>query len=201
MMRRPVALLGALLAVGLAVVGILVGIATLDVARDAEAQRLLAESSPGRLGATPHERGLGTRIGEALLGVADDRSYYDAVLLAKSSALPGQPDADVLELRAEAQAILTRLVRGEGDAPLQSRAGNLLGSLFFEDAKVARQNPRRYLEQAAAAFQDAVLKDPGNVEAKRNLELLSTLPLETRFRKESASGAEASASGGGETGY
>lgn len=193
----------ALVAVGLAVavVSALLGLTMLGVADDAAADRRVAENTAGQAGVEVHERGLGTRIGERVLGIEDARAYYDAVRVARSASLPGLDDADVLQLRAQAEAILVRIVRGSANPPLRSAAANLLGTLLFEDAKIARQNPRRFLEQAAGAFQDAVVADPTNVAAKHNLELLSTLPLRTEFRKKATPGSEASASGGDQSGY
>lgn len=200
MRLRPAALALVLAALAAALALALVGVAVLDVADEAQAD---ARAAPHGAGGEPgrRDRGLGVRIGEAILGVADARSYLDAVALARAAARPAQPEPAVLRLRAEAEAILLPVVRGDGDPELRSRAANLLGALLFEDAKIVQQNPRRYLEQALGAFQDAVLLDPSNAVAKRNLELLATLPANTRFRREGTSGVEASASPRAPGGY
>jgi hypothetical protein len=184
-----VAVAGVAAAVALA----LVGVAVLDVSGQARADDRLVANSGGRRDVEPHERDLGVRIGEAILGLADDRRYRDAVELAKSAALKGQPELVALELRAQAEAILAEVLRGDGGAELRSGAANLLGTLYFEDAKT-QQNPRRYLQNALGAFQDAALLDPANRAAKENLELLATLPAHTSFGERSAPGASASAS-------
>ena len=178
----------------------LVGVAVLDVADASRADHRAAaspvvESQPGR-----HARPAGVRVGEAILGVADERAYLDALRLAKAAAAPGQPEPRAIELRAEAMVILAGLVRGDGDRALRARAANLLGVLFFEDAKL-QQNPRRSLENALFAFQDAVRLDPTDVRAKANLELLATIPAGTKLRQPQAPGAEASASPAAPTGY
>jgi hypothetical protein len=170
-------------AVVAAVVLALVGLAVLDVSHDARADELRIKYAPPEPDAQRHERPLGTRIGEAILGVADDRSLRDAIELAKAAAYPDQPDASALTLRAEAEAILAALVRGDGSTEIRTSAANLLGVLYLEDAKTVEQNPRRYLESALGAFQDAVRIDPENDAAKANLELLATLPAETVFRQ------------------
>ena len=170
-------------AVVAAVVLALTGLAVLNVSDDARADDRRAVFAAGRPDAQRHERGLGDRIGEEILGVADDRSLRDAVALAKASALPDQEASAALELRAEAEAILAELVRGDASAGLRSNAANLLGALYFEDAKAVEQNPRRYLESALGAFQDAVRIDAANGTAKTNLELLATLPAQTKFRE------------------
>lgn len=200
-MTRPRTVLAIGVALAVAVASGLLGIAALRAQAETEQRWLLAARAPGVEDPAIHDPSLATRIGESLLGVGDERAYYDAVLLARSADLASQPDAVVAERRAQAQAILARLVHNTHDPALRSRAWNLLGALLFEDAKVVRENPRRFLEQAYGAFQDAVLADPSNVAAKRNLELLSTLPLRTQFRRQTSSGTEASASGGGESGY
>jgi hypothetical protein len=196
---RTVILLGLALAIG--ALSAVVGIVVLGTVADTEGHHVVARSAPAVEDPALHERTLATRIGETLLGVEDQRAYYDAVLLARSAALPAQPSSAVAERRAQAEAILVGVAREDGEPRLRASAANLLGSLLFEDAKVARQNPRRFLEQSFGAFQDAALADPSSVAARRNLELLSTLPLLTIFRKETSPGTEASASGGGETGY
>jgi hypothetical protein len=186
-------LLIAVAAVAAAVALALVGVAVLDVAGKARADDRLVANSGGRRVVEPHDRGLGVRIGESILGVADDRRYRDAVELAKSAALRDQPAGVALELRAQAEAILGEILAGDGAAQLRSRAANLLGTLYFEDAK-HQQNPRRYLENALGAFQDAARLDPANEPAKQNLELLATLPAHTRFRDPGTPGVDASAS-------
>jgi hypothetical protein len=178
----------------------LVGVAVLDVADASRGDHRAAaspvvESQPER-----HARPVGVRVGEAILGVADERAYLDALRIAKAAAAPGQPEPRVIELRAEAMVILAGLVRGDGDRALRARAANLLGVLFFEDAKL-QQNPRRSLENALFAFQDAVRLDPSDVRAKANLELLATIPAGTKLRQPQAPGAEASASPAAPTGY
>ena len=190
-MSRTLAVVAAALVAAVALA--LVGIAVLDVGSDARVDDRRVKYAAGRLDEERHERGLGVRIGEGILGVADDRSLRDAVALAKAAALPDQPEGTAFELRTEAEAILAELVRGDGSAQLRSQAANLLGALYFEDAKAVKQSPRRYLESSLGAFQDAVRIDPANDTAKANLELLATLPAQTRFR-EAGAPAEASAS-------
>ena len=191
------AVVGLLAAIALA----LVGVAVLDVAGDAQADDDVIENAAPDPDAARHERPVGVRIGEAILGVADDRAYRDAVELAKASSLDDLPPHVALERRAEAIAILGPIVRGDAEPVLRSSAANLLGALYFEDAQSTEGNPRRLLEQALGAFQDAVMLDPANETAKANLELLATLPATTRFDDESAGGTAASASPSNPGGY
>jgi hypothetical protein len=199
--RRRAAYVAAAGAVLAAVALALVGVAVLDVSGDAIADDERLATATADPEAARHERPIGVRIGEAILGVADDRSYRDAVGLARASLLPNLPPDVVLERRAEAIAILGGIVEGDAGPVLRSRAANLLGSLYFEDAKATRENPRRLLEQALGAFQDAVVLDPANEPARANLELLATLPAATQFRDEAASGSEASAAPNSPGGY
>jgi hypothetical protein len=143
----------------------------------------------------------GDRVGDALLGTGEVRRYLEALELARASSDTRQTADAVLELRARAEAELGAIVVDGGDQIMRSRASNLLGVLLLEDAKSARSSPRRYLDQAIGAFQDAVRLDPSYAEAKANLQLLQLIPAGTMFRREGDSGPEASSSGSGESGY
>ena len=199
-MRSTRTLVLVIVGIVVAVVLALLGLAALQVGHSARADDRRIVNSAGQLDAQQHDRDVGVRLGEALLGVADDRVYRDAVWLAKAAALPNQPSETALELRAEAEGILGPVVRGDGEPALRSQAANLLGALYFADAKT-QQNPRRYLEQALGAFQDAVSVDPSNVVAKGNLELLATVPPHTRFPSTTVPGAEATATPNTPGGY
>jgi hypothetical protein len=194
------ALLFAGLALAAAVVLALLAAAVRGVAGDtrADEQRLAYEvADPER---DAHSRGPGTQVGEAMLGVADYRSLQDAVMLTRASRSRQISDTAAIARRGQAEAILGRIVREDGDPVLRSRAANLLGTLFFEDAKATRGNPRRLLELSLGAFQDAVLFDPRNEVAKGNLELLATLPANTLLR-EGRQGSDSSATPVLESGY
>jgi hypothetical protein len=198
---RPLALAAAGVALLAALALALVGVAVLDTSSDARADQRRVAASAGDANAQRHARPVGVRIGEAILGIGDERLYADAVSLAKAAGLPEQQEAATLQLRAEAVAILNDVVHGDASAALRAQAANLLGVLLFEDAKIVEQSPRQYLTQALGAFQEAVRLAPDDVVAKANLELLATIPAETRFRKPSPGGAEASASPRAPGGY
>ena len=196
-LRLAIIAAAAVLAVALA----LLGLAVLGTsARLQEESRTLAA---GVVDPAPEvgDPSTADRVGDAFIGTGETRDYFDAVELARASTLEGQTDAAVLEQRAQAEAILSQLVGGDGERLMRSRAANLLGVLLFEDAKVAKASPRRYLEQSLAAFQDAATLDPSYSTAKANLELLQQLPLRTEFRDEGVSGSDASSGGSGESGY
>lgn len=192
-----VAVIALLAAIALA----LVGAAVLHVASAAKADDDRIVGGAADPDATRRERPIGVRVGEAILGVADDRSYRDALELANASRLADLPPGVAAERRAEAIAILSSIVDGDDHRGLRAKAANLLGVLYFEAAKTTTENPRRMLEQSLGAFQDAVMLDPADATAKANLELLATLPAGTKFEREEASGPAASASPGGGGGY
>lgn len=201
MRSKPVIALVAAIAVVAVVVLAFLGAAVLGVEHDLDRSDQALAFGAASENPSPRERDLSTRVGEAVLGVSDDRAYRDAAELAKAAGLPDQTPGAILQLRAEAEAILIKVVRGDGASVLRARAANLLGALLFEDAKAAKTNPRRYLEQSLGAFQDAVTLDPTFDVAQANLEIVAALPPGTSFRKAGSSGNDASASGGEESGY
>ncbi len=196
--RAAILLAGAGIAVG--VVLALAGAAVLGVGRDVRAQDdVLRSAVPAD--AAPHPRPLGVRIGEALLGVQEDRLLRDAAELAQAAGLPGETEAIAVARRAEAEALLARVLRDGKDPIVRSRAANLLGVMLFEDAKVTQGNARRLLEQSLGGLQSAVMLDPEFAAAKANLEVLARLPAGIRFGAPGAQGDEASSVAGGGSGY
>lgn len=200
-MGRRAAILLAAAGMAVGVVIALLGVAVLGVGRDVESQDDLLRYGAAPADPAPHPRPLGVRVGEALLGVEEDRLLRDAAELAKAAGVPGEPAAVVVTRRAEAEALLGRALRDGGDPIVRSRAANLLGVLLFEDAKAARGNARRFLEQSLGGFQEAVMLDPAFAVAKANLEVLARLPAGTSLGSVGTQGDEASSSGGGESGY
>jgi hypothetical protein len=195
---------GTLLAAAGIVAGIvlaLVGAAVLGVGRDVAADDDVLRYGGAPSVPAPHSRPLGVRVGEALLGVEDDRLLRDAAGLAKAAGVPGEAEAIVITRRAEAEALLSRVLRDAGDPDVRARAANLLGALLFEDAKAARGNARRFLEQSLGGFQQAVMLDPAFAVAKVNLETLARLPAGTLLGSAGTQGDEASSAVGGESGY
>jgi hypothetical protein len=183
----------AVVAIGAAIVLALLGRAVLtvpDAIRADDARLARPDLAPAAaIGSTAIFAG----PAESLLGVGDDQAYREALVLYRASQDTGLSDRDVLSLHGEAGAKLTRIVRTDGDETLRSRAANLLGVLLLEDARLDPTSSRRYLELSLGAFQDAVRLDPDYVEAKHNLELLATLPLDTTFQPREGRGPDASA--------
>lgn len=112
------------------------------------------------------------RITENLLGIADDLAFRDAV---RRFRVAGKPNATSEERRI-AQAKLVGIVRDDRiAAAVRSKASNLLGILLIGEAVAGGENPREFLALAMQSFQNAILFDTDNEEAKRNLELLFVL--------------------------
>lgn len=197
--RTATILAGAGIAAGVAIA--LVGVSVLGVGGDLEAQDDALRDAAAPAEPSPHPRPLGVRIGEALLGVEADRLLRDAAELARAAGAPDEPEAIVVSRRAEAEVLLARVLRDGADPIVRSRAANLLGVLLFEDAKAARGNARRFLEQSLGGFQEAVTLDPTFAVAKANLEVLARLPAGTALGAVGTQGEDASSSGGGESGY
>jgi hypothetical protein len=198
---RRAAILFAAAGIAAGVVVALLGIAVLGVGRDLEAQDDALRHGAPQPAPAPHARPLDVRVGEALLRVEADRLLRDAAELARAAAAPGELEAVVVTRRAEAEALLAKVLRDGGDPIVRSRAANLLGVLLFEDAKAARGNARRFLEQSLGSFQDAVTLDPAFVVAKANLEVLARIPAGASLGAAGSQGEQASSSGGEESGY
>ena len=131
-------------------------------------------------GRVPSERGLRSRLAEGILGARDDRSFREAVALIEASREPGVGVRDVLERHGEAVVRLTLLARGGDDLARRSRAANLVGVLAFEDAALNPESAARYRELGLDALRRSVALDPGNEEAKFNLELVLAHPADSR---------------------
>jgi hypothetical protein len=113
------------------------------------------------------------RAARRLLGVEDDLVFRRAVRGVRLShpEQPGFSDPEYVVNRNEATAWLTDIVQGEDEAARRSAAANLLGVLSFADAIADYENREKLLEAAAGRFRQAIAFDPGNDEAKYNLEL------------------------------
>jgi hypothetical protein len=140
--------------------------------------------------------GLRLRIADSLLGVNDDREYRAALLLFASTRLPGIPRDAALAEHGKLEAMLTKLAATGGDAARASRAANLNGILLYEHAGLDPAGAERYLELSLGSFRQAVELDPGNVDAKVNLELLAALLRAKQGRLGGQSGGSGSSGAG-----
>jgi hypothetical protein len=79
-------------------------------------------------------------------------------------------DTDVLIHRAEAQSQLEAIAAGTGDPARRSRAMTLLGVLLLASPVSTAEEQRAALKTAIRHLRTAIELDPGNDEAKFNLE-------------------------------
>ncbi|HLG10023.1 MAG TPA: hypothetical protein VI409_15250 [Gaiellaceae bacterium] len=111
--------------------------------------------------------------GRTLLGVRDDVDFRRAVRALRLARLEDATagDAELALRRNEAQARLEAIAGGDGDKVRRSRAAGLLGALGL--ARLASETQERValLEATIGNLQFAIALDPGNEEAKFNLEL------------------------------
>ena len=175
-MTKP--LLGAAAAL---VVAVLLALLGLDALR---AERSLAHDD-ARFAVAPATEGLweersllpGT-VSTRLLGFDDDLDYRRAVSLYVRSR-PGEPTSLNPEretLRAEASRALSAVSRDHPDPRRRSDASMLLGLLAFGRGDLFNSPEERLqtIRGATGNLQVAVGLDPGDVDAKRNLELALT---------------------------
>ena len=119
-------------------------------------------------------------LSRRLLGVDDDRALRDSVLAFRR--VSRGPNDVLRKRRARALAEGELLEVANHGSPMQaSQASNLLGVLTFADATSGRRAATP-VERTVVAFREAVRLDPGNVDAKTNLELLLRL-IESRGQR------------------
>jgi len=144
-----------------------------------------------------------------LLGLDDDIEYRTAVRsfwLGKPRALPFS-DSNLFGLRAHAQQQLAAVVIHHGNTSRSSAAANLVGVLGFANAVFDQPRAQLYLTNAAESFRTAIRLDPGNEDAKYNLELalarLQVAEQENQSNTGSSKGTRGASAGTGEpgTGY
>jgi len=135
-------------------------------------------------------------LATAALGVDDDLAYRRAVRAVRLShpELPGYSEPNAVDNRNEATVMLTRIVEHDPSDARKSAAANLLGVLSFSDAIAEYTNRERLLTSATSRFRQAIALDPGNGDAKLNLEL--TLSGSKALKLSEAGGGTNPAAGG-----
>lgn len=166
--------------VGGALACFLAAAALLLLAADVARWRDAMPASDIRYRATPGAADLWrprTRIpldpARALLSVDDDvelRRAVRAVLLARLEDATVS-DPELVLRRNEAQARLEAIATGTGDDVRRSRAAGLLGVLGLARLVSETQDRLALLQSTVANLELAIALDPGNDEAKFNLEL------------------------------
>jgi len=147
-------------------------------AGDAEA---VAHPSPPRTA----DEILPFHIARNLLAVDDDLTLRRALVLFHGgySGIPSHDQSSAgTEARAEAETALERAIRVES-GPRASVAANLLGVLELVDAAAGVGESGATVDRAIVELQNAIHLDPGNDDAKANLELAMGLaPPDSPFR-------------------
>jgi hypothetical protein len=194
--KRAALLLGAAAALALAVAFAL--LAT-DVSRWPGALK----AGDARYRTNPDEAGLWRpdelaprRLARDLLGLDDDLAYRRAVQGLRVARLegPSVTDPNLSLLRSDAQARLLEIMESEGDPARRSQAANLMGVVALVSL-VAEERDRAILfSTAVRSFRRAIALDPGNNDAKYNLEL--SLQRGRQLQLSEAAGGKDPAPGG-----
>jgi len=204
--RRALFLAGAGLCALAAVVVALIG---RDVGRQQSALRAGDAAATGAVPAADpwaSDEALPFSPARRLLGIGDDLAYRRALLLFRraytrdSQFERSTPGA---QARLLAETALAREIRTDSNRRRASAASNMLGILAFLDA-AANATGDNSVDRSIFEFQDAIHLDPGNEQAKANLELSfrqSHFPQSVRGRerlqRSAHAGASASAPGHG----
>jgi hypothetical protein len=111
-------------------------------------------------------------VAEDLLRVDDDVAFRRAVRALRLANVenPSSSDPQQVLQRAEAENRLEAIANGDGDAGRRSRALTLLAALRLSTPSANREERAAALRSAVAGLQEAIALDPGNDDAKYNLE-------------------------------
>jgi hypothetical protein len=112
-------------------------------------------------------------LARELLGLDDDLAYRRAVRVLRLGRLEGPTVTDprLALLRADAQARLLQIVESDGSPTRRSYAANLLGVSALVSLVAEERDRALLLGAAITSFKKAIALDPGNEDAKYNLEL------------------------------
>lgn len=139
---------------------------------------------------------LPSRVSRSLLGVGDDVTYRDAVRAFRLARIdsPVFSDPATIVQRNEAAVRLNDVVQHDSNALRRSAAANLLGAIAYSDALSDFTNRAKLIVIASQRFGQAISLDPGNDDAKYNLEL--TLALGRAQGLQESGGGQNPAPGG-----
>lgn len=161
-----------------ALVALALVLVAVDVARWDEAVR----SSDVRYRVSPEDDGLWQPdeviprgLGESALGIHDDIAFRRALQAMHAARLDDTTasisDPEVAIRKNEAQARLEAIVATDSDRSRRSRAAGLLGVLGLARFMFETNDRGALLSSTVSDLQLAIALDPGNEEAKYNLEL------------------------------
>lgn len=111
--------------------------------------------------------------GRRALGIEDDLAFREALRRLRLGRLedPIISDPELAIRRNEAQARLEEIVTSDADDATRSRAAGLVGVLGLSRFVYETEERDALLAATVASLRLAIELDPGNVEAKYNLEL------------------------------
>jgi hypothetical protein len=125
-------------------------------------------------------------LARSLLGLDDDIALRRALVLFRRgyTGIPSRDQSTAgADARAQAEVALGRVIRDERDNRRAATAANLLGVLAFVDSLSGAGQAPAPVERSVVEFQNAIRLDPGNDDAKANLELaLGVLHPDTPFQ-------------------
>ena len=169
----------AVLAVPLALALAVLAVDVLRVPRELAADDVRFQGGPrvrrplwDDLGFLPGEPGL------RLLGARDDVAHRKAVAIF-AQVQPGKvaiTNPELEALRGRAQLDVTLQARVEREPHRQAQQLNNLGVLTIGRYSTDGQEATQILARAIGSFQNALLADPDNLDALRNLEILLRRP-------------------------
>lgn len=170
-LRRTALALAAIAGVAL----VALAVDTLVAWREVAADDFRFETAPSRQRGLWEDVGLAAgSVGAHVLGIDDDLAYRRTTSLFTRSR-PGRapyPGPALAALRGQATLALTRTSQAETSEPRRSQLLNFLGTLPL-DRRIQDQAERAsVLQNAIGVFEAAVRVDPGNADAKTNLELV-----------------------------
>jgi hypothetical protein len=172
-LRRPLKPIAALLSGLLGVFLIVLALNVVLVWRDVEADDFRFQSGPQRHRDLWEDVGiLPSSFTVKRLGIEDDLAYRrSASLFAR--AQPGRAAGPQLEaLRGQALLELTRASDADSDPRRRSQLLNFLGVIPLDRRVSEFEQRASMLKTAIGVFQGAVRTDPGNADAKVNLEIV-----------------------------
>jgi hypothetical protein len=132
-------------------------------------------------------------LARSLLGLDDDLALRRALVLVRRG-YTGIPSSDQStagsQARAEAETALARVILAGGGRRRTAATANLLGALAFVDSLAGAGEATKPVERSIVEFQNAIRLDPGNGEAKANLELaLGVVAPDSRFQSSRSAAA------------
>ncbi len=190
-MRRALALPLALAALAAAAFLVVLGIDVLQWRGDLKRADLRFEAAAGNSDMWRSDTRLPVGLSRGLLDVDDDIEFREVLQQFALARVREQP-RDQRDL-AKRGAVETELARA-GELPLggdrRSRLANLSGALSFEEARFDEAQRATFLRRSLAEFREAIQLDPGNEDAKYNLELVLRL-IQSAANESSAGGGGA----------